>query len=132
VSKMQRLAFLILGLLIGLGSYASAGSIHRTTGYITASASGVIALDGKIVEGQDFTVTHPERGKYIITFEDGYFSRVDCAALIVEGVHRSLLSHVEPHCGSSAVWFGVHIFDPNGVAADHDFGFIAVAMQPSY
>jgi hypothetical protein len=129
---MQRFIFLILGLVIGLGGYASAANIHRNTGYITASASGLISHDGKILAGQDFTVTHPQRGEYVLTFEQNYFGRINCAALVLEGVHRAILSRVEPTCSGSVVSFDVHLFDRNLVLSNSAFGFVAVAMQPVY
>jgi hypothetical protein len=131
--KMQRLVFLILGLVIGLGGYASAANVRGdNTGYITASASGLISTEGKILRGQDFTVAHPQRGEYVLTFEQGYFGRVGCAALIVEGVHHAILSRVEPNCSSPAVTFDIYLVDPSGERSDRVFGFVAVAMQPYY
>lgn len=130
--QMQKFVFLILGLVIGLGGYVSAANIHGETGYITASASGLISPEGRILRGTDFAVAHPQVGEYVLTFEQGYFGRVDCAALVVEGVHHAILSRVEPTCSSSVVTFDVHVFDPNGGRADRTFGFVAVAMQPIY
>ena len=127
---MQKFAFLILGLVIGLGGYASAANIHHTTGYITASASGLIDRDGRILAGQDFTVAHSQRGEYVLTFEQNYFGRVNCAALVVEGIHHEILSRVEPSCSGSVVTFRVHLYDADGLT-DRAFGFVAVAMQPS-
>jgi len=130
---MQKFAFLILGLAVGLGGYASASNIHRgNTGYITASASGLVSRDGTILKGQDFTVSHMHRGEYVLTFQQGYFGFVDCAALVVEGIHHAILSRVEPNCSGSVVSFDVNIAEPNGEPTDHAFAFVAVAMQPDY
>jgi hypothetical protein len=128
---MQKFAFLIIGLIVGFGGYASAANIHQNTGYITASASGLIDRDGRIIAGQDFTVVHSQRGEYVLTFDPGYFGRIGCAALVVQGTYHAILSRVEPDCSSSAVTFRIHLYDPSGLT-DRSFGFVAVAMQPVY
>ncbi|MGA9419725.1 MAG: hypothetical protein WBV40_11285 [Candidatus Cybelea sp.] len=127
---MQKFAFPILGLVIGLGGYASATTIHHTTGYSTTSASGVVDRDGRVLAGVGFTVSHSQRGEYVLTFEPHYFG-VNCAALVVEGVYHAILSRVEPSCSGSVVSFRVHLYDANGGVTDRAFGFVGTAMQPS-
>jgi hypothetical protein len=130
---MNRFAFLILGLIVGLGGSASASIVHRNTGYIAASASGIINRNGTIVSGQGFTVDHPERGKYVIKFSENYFSHVNCAALVLEGVYRALFSHVIPHCGEPVVSFDVRLqAAESAIPDDRTFSFVAVGVQPTY
>lgn len=103
---MQRFVFLILGLTIGLAGYASAANIRRASSYFLATtASGVISGDGRILRGAGFTVTHPELGKYVLSFVPNYFAPSTCAALVVEGVHRAIFSRVEPSCSGAVVSF---------------------------
>ncbi len=127
---MQRFAFLVFGLLLGVGGYATAAGIHGASGYYVVSASGLISRSGSIVAGKDFTVAHPQRGEYILTFEQSYFGTSSCAELVVEGVHSLILSHVDPNCSGSVLSFDVRIHDLNGNPADHSFGFVAVGTQP--
>jgi hypothetical protein len=127
---MQKFIVLIIGLAVGLGGFASAANIHHATNYFVATtASGVIGGDGRILGGRGFKVDHPQRGEYVVTFEPNYFAPSTCAALVVQGVHRAILSRVEPNCSGSVVSFDIRTLDPNGGPPDHEFGFVAGGMQ---
>jgi hypothetical protein len=127
---MQKFVFLLFGLAIGLGGYASAAKSHRLSGYFLATtASGVISGDGRIFDGSGFTVAHPERDEYVLSFAPSYFAPSKCAALVVQGVHRAIISRVEQTCSGGAVSFDIHILDPNGGPPDREFGFVAAGMQ---
>lgn len=127
---MKRFFFLIFSFAVGLGGYASAAIIHRTSnGFVATTASGVIGGEGRILRGSGFTVEHPQRGDYVVTFAVNFFAPSTCAALVVEGVHRSILSHAGVRCSGSVVSFDVHIEDPDGTPSDHTFGFVAGGMQ---
>jgi hypothetical protein len=127
---MQKLSFLILGLAIAFGGFASGAGIHRASSYFVASTeAGVISRDGRILEGGGFTVAHPRPGEYVVRFVPDFFAPSTCAALVVQGVHRAIISRVESSCSGSVVSFDIHTLDPNAGPSDHAFGFVAAGMQ---
>lgn len=126
---MSRSLILAAILVAGLVGIASAANLRHNTGPYEVATSGMVKRDGVILGGEGFTVTHHRLGEYIVTFQPNYFGYSGCAALVVEGIHRPLLSRVHPDCSGSSTTMRIQISDPYGGGwEDHDFMFVAVGF----
>jgi hypothetical protein len=127
---MTRSFILAAVLVAGLVGYASAANLRAHTGPYQLSASGLVRRDGTIAGGEGFTVAHPQRTEYVVTFEPNYFGVGECASLVVEGINRLLLTRVVPNCGGSSASFDIYITEYGGAIREHAFMFVAVGLSP--